>query len=202
MNASRTATTESPALPKCTGMCAAWAIKRPSPSNRAQEKSRRSRILGEIAERCSRAPLSSQTAAKRWWKTSRRTGAGRFGDRIVDIPRPNRAATRAILGRLLGPGLPWAEDADPDAAVAAAASFLYAPQGGAGAIATVTFADGAKQDVGARDVVSGALLASSVREAKKAAAIRQLHDGSGLCEADVVEALDQALRQLTEMRTG
>lgn len=118
---------------------------------------------------------------------------GRFGDRIVDIPRPNRAATRAILGRLLGPGLPWAEDADPDAAVAAAASFLYAPQGGAGAIVRVTFADGAKQEVRARDVVSGALLASSVREAKKAAAIRQLHDGPGLCEADVVEALDQSL---------
>ncbi|MCZ6784835.1 MAG: hypothetical protein O7G30_16170, partial [Proteobacteria bacterium] len=68
-----------------------------------------------------------------------------------------------------------------------------APQGGAGAIVRVTFPDGAKQDVRARDVVSGALLASRGRDAKKAAAIRGRHDGPGLCEADVVEALDQSL---------
>ncbi len=118
---------------------------------------------------------------------------GRFGDRIVDIPRPNRAATSTILGRLLRPGLPWAEEACSEAAVSAAASFLFAPQGGAGAIVAVTFPDGAKQDVRARDVVSGALLASSVREAKKTAAIRQRQGGAGLHEADVVEALDRAL---------
>jgi proteasome-associated ATPase len=118
---------------------------------------------------------------------------GRFGDRIVDIPRPNRAATRAILAGLLDPGLPWAVDAAPESAVAAAVSFLHAPEGAAGALVRVTFPDGAKQDVRARDVVSGALLASSVREAKKLAAIRQLHQGPGLCEADVVDALDQAL---------
>ena len=118
---------------------------------------------------------------------------GRFGDRIVDIPRPNRAATRSILEGLLVPGLPWAEDAAPEAAVAAATSFLHAPEGAAGAVVRVTFTDGAKQDVRARDVLSGALLASSVREAKKVAAIRQLDHGPGLCEADVVDALDQAL---------
>jgi proteasome-associated ATPase len=118
---------------------------------------------------------------------------GRFGDRIVDIPRPNRAATRAILERLLEPGLPWAEDTSAKAAVAAATSFLHAPVGAAGAVVRVTFSDGTKQDVRARDVVSGALFASSVREAKKAAATRQLNDGPGLNEADVVDALDQAL---------
>jgi hypothetical protein len=47
--------------------------------------------------------------------------------------------------------------------------------------------------VRARDVVSGALLASSVRAAKKAAATRQLDGGPGLLEADVVDALDRAL---------
>jgi proteasome ATPase len=118
---------------------------------------------------------------------------GRFGDRIVDIPRPNRAATRAILERLLEPGLPWAEDAAPDTAVAAAVSFLHAPEGAAGPVVRVTYPDGAKQDVRARDVVSGALLASSVREAKKAAALRQLDHAPSLCEADVIEALDRSL---------
>jgi proteasome ATPase len=118
---------------------------------------------------------------------------GRFGDRIVDIPRPNRGATRAILEGLLAPGLPWAEEVSPEAAIAAATSFLHAPEGAAGPVARLTFTDGAKQDVRARDVVSGALLASSVREAKKAAATRQLEHGPGLCEEDVVDALDRAL---------
>lgn len=118
---------------------------------------------------------------------------GRFGDRIVDVPRPNRAGTRAILSGLLVPSLPWAEEALPEAAVAAAVSFLHAPEGGAGAVVRLTFADGTRQDVRARDVVSGALLASSVREAKKVAATRQLEEGPGLGEADVVDALDRAL---------
>jgi proteasome ATPase len=118
---------------------------------------------------------------------------GRFGDRIVDVPRPSRAAARSILGRLLGPALAWAEACGPEAAVSAAASFLYAPEGGAGAVVRVTFADGSTRDVRARDVVSGALMASSVREAKKAAAIRKRQGGPGLCESDVVDALDLAL---------
>jgi proteasome ATPase len=118
---------------------------------------------------------------------------GRFGDRIVDIPRPNRMATRAILNGLLEASLPWAEDESPDAAVAAAVSFLHAPEGAAGAVVRLTFTDGATQEVRARDVVSGALLASSVREAKMVAATRELRHGPGLQGADVVDALDRAL---------
>jgi len=118
---------------------------------------------------------------------------GRFGDRIVDIPRPNRGATRSILAGLLAPGLPWAEGESPDSAVAAAVSFLHAPEGAAGTVVRLTLTDGTRQDVRARDVVSGALLASSVREAKKTAATRQIDDGPGLRGDDVIEALDRAL---------
>jgi proteasome-associated ATPase len=118
---------------------------------------------------------------------------GRFGDRIVEVPRPNRVATRAILEGLLGSALPWADDESPDAAVAAAVSFLHAPEGAAGAVVRLTFSDGASQEVRARDVVSGALLASSVRDAKKSAAARQLQQGPALQGADVVDALDRAL---------
>ena len=118
---------------------------------------------------------------------------GRFGDRIVDIPRPNRGATRSILEGLLDPGLPWAVGETPQAAVAAAVSFLPAPAGAAGAVVRVTFTDGTTQEVRAREVVSGALLASSVREAKKVAALRELEHGPGLQEADVVDALDRGL---------
>jgi proteasome-associated ATPase len=120
---------------------------------------------------------------------------GRFGDRIVDIPRPNRDATCAILRGLLAAELPWegAADQAAEAAVRAAASYLFAPAGGAGAIVRVTFADGVQEDVRAPQMLSGALLASSVERAKKAAAHRDLEGGAGLGVEDVIFALDQAL---------
>lgn len=136
---------------------------------------------------------------------------GRLGDRIVDIPRPGREATRAILSGLLSDALPWhgaeagaAEIAER--ATAAATSFLHAPEGGAGPILLLTFADGAEQTVRARDLVSGALLASSVERAKKCAVARELEGGVGLQCEDVVDALDQALgaeaRKLSDLRVA
>lgn len=118
---------------------------------------------------------------------------GRFGDRIVEVPRPNRAATRAILDRLLAVGLPWCEGSEAASAVAAATSFLHAPRHAGGVVVRVTYADGGGEDVRARDVVSGALLAGSVERAKKVAAARQRAGGPGLREDDVVDALEQAL---------
>jgi len=123
---------------------------------------------------------------------------GRMGDRIVDIPRPGREATRAILGRLLTDALPWhvaenGERVTAEQATAVATSFLYTPAGGAGPILQLTFADGSQHELRARDLVSGALLASSVERAKKSAAARELVGGAGLHPDDVVDALDQAL---------
>ena len=123
---------------------------------------------------------------------------GRLGDRIVDIPRPGREATRAILAGLLSDVLPWhAAEAGAteiaERAAAVATSFLHAPEGGAGPILQLTFADGGERTVRARDLVSGALLASSVERAKKRAAARELEGGAGLQCEDVIEALDQAL---------
>src|SRR6056297_592205 len=51
--------------PRCTGICVAWLSSRPSALNRAQEKSSRSRILGEKALRRRTAPMVSQIAAAR-----------------------------------------------------------------------------------------------------------------------------------------
>ena len=120
---------------------------------------------------------------------------GRFGDRIVEIPRPNREATGAILRGLLVPELPWEGDAETvaEAAVAAATSYLFAPAGGSGVVVHVTFVDGAQEAVRAPQLLSGALLASSVERAKKAAAQRELEGGNRLGTGDVTLALDQAL---------
>lgn len=45
---------------------------------------------------------------------------GRLGDRIVEIPRPGRGATHAILERLLGPSLPWGRAGEDPAGEAVA----------------------------------------------------------------------------------
>src|SRR5690606_14697558 len=61
-------------LPRCTGICAACAHSSPSPSNTAQEKSRRSLIFGDSAERRSTAPISSHRPARRLANTDNWTG--------------------------------------------------------------------------------------------------------------------------------
>ena len=57
-----TAATASGIAPRCTGMCSAWAIIRPSTSKIAVEQSCRSLMFEENAERMSAAPISSATA--------------------------------------------------------------------------------------------------------------------------------------------
>ena len=61
--------------PRCTGMCGAFAIRLPSASKIAQEKSRRSLMLTECAVARSRSPICSATAMNRLEKTSSSTGS-------------------------------------------------------------------------------------------------------------------------------
>jgi proteasome-associated ATPase len=123
---------------------------------------------------------------------------GRFGDRIYSVPRPGRRATREILARLLPADLPWrtedrARDEVAEAAVASITSWLHAPEGGAGALLRVTFADGTKQEIRASQLLSGALLASGVERAKHTAAVREQEGGEPLGAGDLQDALDAAL---------
>jgi proteasome-associated ATPase len=116
----------------------------------------------------------------------------RLGDRIYRVPRPGREATRQILALSLTPDLPWA-GIDAVSAVEAATSHLFAPSGGAGALATLTFAGGEQQEVPAAAVLSGALLASAAASARRRAARRELEGGGGLSLEEVLCALDEAL---------
>ncbi len=56
-------------------MCGAFAIRLPSVSNSAHEKSRRSLMLTEYAVFCSATPICSAIAMKRLLKTSSITGS-------------------------------------------------------------------------------------------------------------------------------
>lgn len=129
----------------------------------------------------------------------------RMGDRIYTIPRPQREATLEILARHLEHDLAYA-DQGAEALTAAATSYLHATEGGAGVLATVTFRNGDTREIRARDVISGALLASAVSDAKHAAARREVEaalyaeesdretEGAvGISYEDLLTALDAAL---------
>jgi proteasome-associated ATPase len=119
---------------------------------------------------------------------------GRLGDRRYFLRRPDRSAARVLLARRLLPELPYA---DPVAGAAplidAALEYLYARSGGAGVLARATLGDGTTFEIRARDVVSGAMLASAVERAKHAAAQRALAGGPALVPEDLLAALDEAL---------
>ena len=72
-------------------MCGAFAIRLPSASNSAHEKSRRSLMLTEYAVFCSCSPICSAMFMNRWLNTSSRTGST-----LVPIAcRASRGATRS-----------------------------------------------------------------------------------------------------------
>jgi proteasome-associated ATPase len=122
---------------------------------------------------------------------------GRLGDRIIHIPRPGREATGQILEKYLPDSLPY-DDGVRDAGgaeslVELAVSYLHAPEGGAGLLATATLADARRCEIRASHVLSGALLASAIESAKHSAAHRALEGGTGIGQHDVLGALDKAL---------
>jgi len=118
---------------------------------------------------------------------------GRLGDRKYRIPRPGREATRQIFAKYLTETLPYASNGGAGYLMDAAVGYLHAPEGGAGLLATATLADGSQVEVQPRDVMSGALIASTIERAKHAAAHRHLEGGAGITLEDVLGSLDQAL---------
>lgn len=122
---------------------------------------------------------------------------GRFGDRIYAVQRPRREATRQILEKYLRPELPYADvGGAPGTArdlIDGVSSYLHASEGGAGAVAQVTYTNGDKREIAAAEVLSGALLASAVERAKHVAAQRELEDNGGIRAEDLFAAVDEAL---------
>jgi proteasome-associated ATPase len=120
---------------------------------------------------------------------------GRLGDRILDIPRPNRSGAAAILAKYLPEDAPFQVNGHADAGqarqelMASAISRIYDGTGDA-VLATLTFRDGTQRSVWMRDVVSGARLANVAREALEAACVREVETGdAGLRPSDIFEAI-------------
>jgi proteasome ATPase len=131
---------------------------------------------------------------------------GRLGDLVIEIRRPGMPAAAAILDKHLPADIPYAavsltSQAARAAVINAALSCLYAPNA-EGEVAAVTFRDGTRRPILARELVSGAMLAKLARVAIERACNREVDGGKGGVDpADLVNAiadeLDSAVRALT-----
>jgi len=125
---------------------------------------------------------------------------GRFGDLILSIPRPDRAAAQAIFRCHLDPGVRFWTDGQVIAGTdmveqcaEAALARLFADADPADALAELVLAGGQRRPVYAPEVLSGAIIASLVRRAKRLALKRGLIGPPGLIPDDFARAADQEL---------
>ena len=121
---------------------------------------------------------------------------GRLGDMIIEVPRPNRRATRDIFARHLAPSLPYARNGHGDdleatrlEIIETAVSRIFAPNGDA-ELATLTFRDGTRRPVRMADLINGAMIANIAGEAIERAGSREIESGIG---GMTFEDLDAAL---------
>ena len=129
---------------------------------------------------------------------------GRLGDLVIEVPRPDRHATRQIFARHLASELPYAER-DPggarEALLELAAARIFAADGD-GELAALTLRDGRRRSVRAADLVTGAVIAKVARSAVERALLREIESGAcGVRAADLEEAIAEefaaAARALT-----
>ncbi len=127
------------------------------------------------------------------------TRPGRLGDKVVEVPRPDRAAAREIFAKHVPAQVPVAgEDgsADPRAElIATVVDRIYAPNG-LGPVANVVLRDGAVRPVGLRDLISGAVIAKICRAALERACVRELETGAeGVRREDFMAAVHDEMEQ-------
>jgi proteasome-associated ATPase len=120
---------------------------------------------------------------------------GRLGDLVLEIPRPNRRAAKAIFSKHLQPEIPFARNGHGDDHAAtreelieACLAAVYAPN--AEDLATIVFRDGSRRALRASELASGAVIANICRSAKRKACRRELShaENPGLTSADLLLA--------------
>ena len=106
---------------------------------------------------------------------------GRLGDLILEVPRPNRKAAREIFRKHLQDEIPYSLDgfSSSDARreiIESAVSRVYSPNGDS-ELLTLTFRDGKRRAVLARELLSGASIAKIALMAKERACVEELETG-------------------------
>jgi proteasome-associated ATPase len=118
---------------------------------------------------------------------------GRLGDLVLEVPRPNMQAARAIFAKHLTPDLmyshgPSSEDARRQI-IAAAVSRIYAPNSDV-SLATIKLRDGKQRLISAKDLISGANISKIAQDAGAAAYRRHRTTGeAGIKLEDVLSAM-------------
>lgn len=134
------------------------------------------------------------------------TRSGRLGDKPIRIPRPNRDAAREIFEKHFEPEIPYASNGC-DAAesrrtiIEAALARIYSPNGESD-LASLTFRDGSRKTVRARDLISGAGIAKIALASKESACLRETECGEeGILLEDVLSATAEELESLASFLT-
>ena len=120
---------------------------------------------------------------------------GRLGDLVLEIPRPTMAAARSILERYLPASVPYGsgDRGSRRDVIDAGVSRLYAPNA-EGEVGGITFRDGTRRAIQARDLASGAMLANVARIATERACVREYETGVvGIRRDDVLDAVADAV---------
>jgi proteasome-associated ATPase len=133
---------------------------------------------------------------------------GRLGDLVVHVPAPNRRAARAILGKHLRPGIPYAanghgsdQEATRQALIETAIARIYSPNADSD-LAVLTLRDGKRRTVRASEMTTGAVLAKIARAAAERACIREVEaGGQGVAEDDLAWAMDEEFANAARLLT-
>jgi proteasome-associated ATPase len=106
---------------------------------------------------------------------------GRLGDLVLEVPRPNMRAAREIFRKHLQAEIPYAlESFGSNAArreiIESAVSKIYSPNGESDLL-TITFRDGKRRTVRAKELISGASIAKIALTAKERACVDEIETG-------------------------
>ena len=131
---------------------------------------------------------------------------GRLGDLVLEVPRPNMRAAREIFRKHLQPEIPYElEGLDSSAArreiIECAVSKAYSPNGDSDLL-TISFRDGKRRAVQARELLSGASIAKIALAAKERACVEELETGQiGIRLKHVLSAIAEELESIARALT-
>ncbi|HSB09193.1 MAG TPA: AAA family ATPase [Blastocatellia bacterium] len=119
---------------------------------------------------------------------------GRLGDLVLEVPRPNMKAAREIFRKHLQADVPYSVEgfASSEARreiIESAVSRVYSPNGDSDLL-TITFRDGKRRTVRAKELISGASIAKIAISAKERACVEEVETGeSGVRLKHVLSAI-------------
>jgi proteasome-associated ATPase len=131
---------------------------------------------------------------------------GRLGDLVLEVPRPGMRAAREIFRKHLQAEIPYAVDElDSSAArgeiIEASVSKIYSPNGYSDLL-TITFRDGKRRVVRAKELLSGASIAKIALSAKERACLDEIESGQpGVRLKHVLSAICEELESIAATLT-